>query len=86
MGEWDGVSERRSAMIDLESRLNHMAQSLEDIKESQKCLRARLDSIERDINKVEGAWWVARYVIGPLVVLVPATVWALYEWVKDHVR
>lgn len=73
-------------MIDLESRLNHMAQSLEDIKESQKCLRARLDSIERDINKVEGAWWVARYVIGPLVVLVPATVWALYEWVKDHVR
>lgn len=73
-------------MVDLESRLNHVSAALDDIKESQKCLTRRLENIERDINKVEGAWWIARYVIGPLIILLPTSAWLLYEWFNKHVK
>jgi hypothetical protein len=69
---WDGV-ERRKDQGELDARFSHISRSLQEITK-------RLDDIDRSINKVEGAWLFAKYVIA-----VPVALWAFYEWFKDHV-
>ena len=41
----------------------------------------RLDSIEKKVSMVEGAWIAAKYVVA-----IPALAWGLYQWAKDNLR
>lgn len=82
--DWDGA-ERRKSMMELEARLATLSRTLDKMETNQAAISHRLDSIETSIAKVEGAWTFARYVF-PIVVAIPAAMWALYDWTRDHVK
>ena len=85
MDDWDGQTERRQNMSDLDAKLGRLASSLDEIQANQHGMCRRLEEIEKNISKAEGAWWVARYVIGPLMVSALVGILALDELVSRHV-
>lgn len=72
-------------MIDLEVRLNQITGALDRLEQNQQKACKRLDDIETSIKMVEGAWTFARFVM-PIILAIPAVAWAVYEWVREHVK
>lgn len=84
LSDWDGA-ERRKSMMELEARLATLSRTLDKMETNQAAISHRLDAIETSINKVEGAWTFARFVF-PIIFAIPAVMWALYDWIRDHVK
>lgn len=56
-----------------------MLHLLNEIRAENRVMKSRLEAIEAALQRVEGAWWVARYLLA-----LPAAMWGLYVWAKGH--
>lgn len=71
---WNGV-ERRSQ----DQCLRAVMDALAELKDNQKAIHTRLDTIEKSVTMAEGAWWFTRYVLAPLFGTVVAGIVFMWE-------
>lgn len=78
---WEGP-ERRAADVVLSS----VYDSMQELKENQHRICERLDSIEKSVQMAEGAWWITRYVIGPVVLSSAGLIAYLLGPLEKHLK